>query len=325
MDDSIGPRIEAAAEVIAGADALLIATGAGMGVDSGLPDFRGDRGFWKAYPPFERLGISFVDMANPAWFSRDPELAWGFYGHRLNLYRSTTPHSGFEILRRWAEGLAHGCFVFTSNVDGHFQKADFDEERLIECHGSLGHLQCTTPCHSEIWSAAELEVTVDEDSFHATSLLPECPRCNALARLNVLMFGDWHWVPHRTADQERRFDAWLAEVAGSRLVIVELGAGGAVPTVRMTSERAASHLGGTLVRINPREPHVPHRHISLSLGALEALAAIDALINRSARPLQDGDRDRADPQGKEPGDGLCAFEGKRECGPGKRNRSGSYR
>ena len=77
--------IARAAEAVASADALLVGAGAGMGVDSGLPDFRGDKGFWKAYPPFERLGVSFVDMANPGWFARDPELAWGFYGHRLEL------------------------------------------------------------------------------------------------------------------------------------------------------------------------------------------------------------------------------------------------
>ena len=36
---------EKAAQWIAGADALVITAGAGMGVDSGLPDFRGDSGF----------------------------------------------------------------------------------------------------------------------------------------------------------------------------------------------------------------------------------------------------------------------------------------
>jgi len=71
MDAEIEARIEEAAVAVAEADALLITAGAGMGVDSGLPDFRGDKGFWKAYPPFERLGVSFVDMANPNWFVRD--------------------------------------------------------------------------------------------------------------------------------------------------------------------------------------------------------------------------------------------------------------
>ena len=62
--------IRSAAEAIATADALLIGAGAGMGVDSGLPDFRGDEGFWKAYPPLKKLGISFYEMADPIWFHR---------------------------------------------------------------------------------------------------------------------------------------------------------------------------------------------------------------------------------------------------------------
>jgi hypothetical protein len=89
------------------------------------------------------------------------------------------------------------------------------------------------------------------------------------------MFNDWHWVPHRSSAQERRFEAWLDEARDSRMVIIELGAGSAVPTVRMTSERVARSLDATLVRINPREPQTPHGHVSLPLGALEALEAID--------------------------------------------------
>ncbi|MBL9109369.1 MAG: NAD-dependent protein deacetylase, partial [Myxococcales bacterium] len=92
-----------------------------MGVDSGLPDFRGDEGFWRAYPAYGHLGLSFVDLANPRWFSTDPDLAWGFYGHRLALYRRTVPHSGFARLREIASRLRHGAFVLTSNVDGQFQ------------------------------------------------------------------------------------------------------------------------------------------------------------------------------------------------------------
>src|SRR3954451_17423535 len=128
-----------AAEAIRTADALLIGAGAGMGVDSGLPDFRGPEGFWKAYPPFR--GRRFSDLSTPHWFQTDPAVAWGFFGHRLNLYRAAVPHPGFEVLRRWAASRPLGAFVFTSNVDGQFQKAGFSESEVVEVHGSIHFLQ----------------------------------------------------------------------------------------------------------------------------------------------------------------------------------------
>src|SRR3954464_8020694 len=113
MHETTKEMVRRAAEAIAGADALLIGAGAGMGVDSGLPDFRGTHGFWRAYPPYAELGLDFAALADPRWFRADPALAWGFYGHRLGLYRRTKPHEGFAILRRWAGRMPGGWFVFT--------------------------------------------------------------------------------------------------------------------------------------------------------------------------------------------------------------------
>lgn len=149
----IEEHVQHAARAISEADALLIGAGAGMGVDSGLPDFRGPQGFWKAYPPYERLGLDFVSLANPRWFAEDPELAWGFYGHRMGLYRQTNPHEGFGILRRWASRLPQGGFVFTSNVDGHFQRAGFAPDRIVEVHGSFHGMQCMRDCGIGIFPA----------------------------------------------------------------------------------------------------------------------------------------------------------------------------
>jgi NAD-dependent SIR2 family protein deacetylase len=81
-------------------------------------------------------------VADPRWFRDDPQLAWGFYGHRMNLYRATAPHVGFRILHSWSESKSSGAFVFTSNVDGHFQRAGFDEKRVWEVHGSILFGQC---------------------------------------------------------------------------------------------------------------------------------------------------------------------------------------
>ncbi len=164
-----------AAAAIKNADALLITAGAGMGVDSGLPDFRGDNGFWQAYPVAAVKGYTFADLANPAWFKRDPHLAWAFYGHRLNLYRQTVPHAGFTQLLQLARSKPHGFFVFTSNVDGQFQKAGYPENSILECHGSIHHFQCTTPCNTRIWSAPPQNIDIDDVQFLAADPLPRCP------------------------------------------------------------------------------------------------------------------------------------------------------
>lgn len=142
----IGQVIESARNVVAEADAIVILAGAGMSVDSGLPDFRGDQGFWSAYPIAEKLGLSFSDLASPKAFNTNPELAWGFYGHRLNLYRETDPHEGYAQLLKMCQSKAAGYFVFTSNVDGHFHKFGFDKRQIVECHGFIHQLQCLEPC-----------------------------------------------------------------------------------------------------------------------------------------------------------------------------------
>ena len=180
--DPLDDAISRAAKAIIEADALFITAGAGIGVDSGLPDFRGNTGFWKAYPPIAKLGLSFSEMANPIWFEQKPKMAWAFYGHRLNLYRKTVPHPGFKILLDIGKQKKYGYFVFTSNVDGQFQKAGFDDSFIEECHGSIHHLQCNEPCTSEIWDSSLIKINVDLDVFEAHEPLPRCKNCGKQLR-----------------------------------------------------------------------------------------------------------------------------------------------
>ena len=284
--------LERAASALAAAEALLITAGAGMGVDSGLPDFRGDQGFWRAYPAYQKLGLSFSALANPRWFHRDPQLAWGFYGHRLNLYRRTQPHAGFGVLRRLADAMPRGAYVFTSNVDGQFQRAGFPDERVVEVHGGIEYLQCLPMCRPFIFPAptpATPEgdaVIVDPETCRAAEPLPHCPECGALARPNILMFNDGEWLTDRYAHSSDRMRGWLSRLPAGKLVVVELGAGLGIPTVRLFGEQVMYVKGATLIRINPREPEVPSdgEAISLPGGARETLAALAALLAARLRP-----------------------------------------
>ena len=267
MEEALGQ----AQSWIEGAEAVLITAGAGMGVDSGLPDFRGNEGFWKAYPPYRKLGHDFMEMASPARFVDAPDLGWGFYGHRLNLYRATTPHSGFGKLLAYAETRPSGYGICTSNVDGHFQAAGFADDRITECHGSIHHLQCFQSCSKSIWAATGTSVEVDPETMRARLPLPMCPGCGGLARPNILMFGDGGWSSQRTSVQTQRLQEWLTSISGKRLVVLEFGAGTAIPTIRRFSEEMSARPEASLIRVNPRESAVPPEALAFPLGALEAI------------------------------------------------------
>ncbi|MCA3844921.1 MAG: NAD-dependent protein deacetylase, partial [Burkholderia sp.] len=192
------------------------------------------------------------------------------YGHRLALYRATVPHAGFAILRRWIDAMPNGGFVLTSNVDGQFQKAGFDPARIVEIHGSIHALQCLRPCTDATWDAAPFVPDVDEATCRLVGDMPRCPHCGGLARPNILMFGDTGWLGEHYDAQERALQDWIAQAG--RVAVVEIGAGTAIPTVRLLSER----LGADVIRINAREAHARRADvIGLKGGALATLTALD--------------------------------------------------
>ncbi|MDF3836946.1 Sir2 family NAD-dependent protein deacetylase [Cupriavidus basilensis] len=274
--DNDQDKIEEAAHWVKHARALLVTAGAGMGVDSGLPDFRGPEGFWRAYPALGAAGLNFQDIASPHAFAARPALAWGFYGHRLALYRRTRPHAGFEILRRWAEGMPEGYRVFTSNVDGHFQRAGFAPETVHECHGSIHVLQCLEPCCERIWSADGFTPEIDEANCLLLNEPPKCPYCAGMARPNILMFDDYAWVDPPTAESRARLDAWIG--ARNDILVIEVGAGTEIPTARRFGERQATQL----IRINARQAGVRggKHNMGLAGAALDTLVAIEEVASR---------------------------------------------
>jgi len=203
-----------------------------------------------------------------------PELAWGFYGHRLKLYRATTPHIGFEQLLDIGNSMSYGYFVYTSNVDGHFQKAGFDPDRIVECHGSIHYLQCTClECVDVgIWSADDYHPQFQKNDCTLVTNLPKCPDCDEVSRPNILMFSDFFgWNDERLFVQNKRYEDWMNRV--SNPVIIECGAGTTVPTIRKLGEK----LSAPLIRINTAEAMSEKtKSVCIQASAKNAIAALRA-------------------------------------------------
>jgi len=267
---------EQALELMSNKTQLLITAGAGMGVDSGLPDFRGKKGFWTQSGLMKNSGMSYRDLARPKLFKNLPTRAWGFYGKRINTYRNTIPHKGFDILLKWTKEQFVDYFVFTSNVDNQFQKAGFSQDKIVECHGSILHKQCLNNCCKKVWGMDDLKLSIDARNF-AKGEYPTCPKCNGPARPNVHMFADLDWVGSRTALQEKRYKAWLETISRKDLLIIELGAGVIIKNIRLEAKR----LGVPIIRINPDESDVENG-ASISCGALEALEHLDKMLTEAS-------------------------------------------
>jgi NAD-dependent SIR2 family protein deacetylase len=188
--------------------------------------------------------------------------------------------------------MQNGAFVFTTNVDGQFQKAGFAQGRVCEVHGSIHHLQPADPAavlhewqragaaakqpndinivHRVnntplIASADHVVLDVNEESLTVPAgqmpLWPSpTPTCSTqqLARPNILMYCDESFVAGRQRHQVQAFKDWVGNSFGTGgTVVLDMGSGTAVPTSRITSEQVAAQLKAPLIRINPRESQLP--------------------------------------------------------------------
>lgn len=94
------------------------------------------------------------------------------------------------------------------------------------------------------------------------------------------MFGDWGWVGHRSATQATQLEHWLCQV--QRPMVVEIGAGRAIPSVRSFSQRVVEQFGGRLIRINPDDPQVSSStDVGLQMPGLPCLLAIDEILGQN--------------------------------------------
>lgn len=153
------------AQMITGSSNLVVFTGAGMSTESGLPDFRSDRGIWKGADP--------VLLASVEAMERSKEEFFEFYRTRIRALMGVSPNEGHKILGAWEKrGILKG--IITQNVDGLHQRAG--SERVAELHGNLREVSCRK-CSSTFPNTLFLEGE-------------KCPRCGGGLRPSVVLFGE---------------------------------------------------------------------------------------------------------------------------------------
>lgn len=279
---------------------LLITCGAGFSADSGLSTY-------------ESMPKDYSYLCNPLRLIDDREEFNRFWFSCANMYTRIRPHSGYTVIESWCHGgvlknlggTGKGAqtnirsdknhlspwWIYSSNVDGHFNRLEGFTDTICEIHGRATEFRCANAVGyteenrrcGELWNRWNDEIAktrttqscmsstfvVSSDGKHKN--ISECHHCSLPVRPNVLMFHDTD--KNVLADinvQRDRYQHWEATVEddvanGSHLVILELGAGKNVPAVRNESEEVLSdchtrlrgqcNSGGsvTCIRINPKD------------------------------------------------------------------------
>jgi NAD-dependent deacetylase len=207
---------------------VLVFTGAGVSVPSGVPAFRGAGGLYE--------GRDAYDLASSQGFARDPALVWNWYLHRIRGLQGVRPNAAHLALAELARRNP-ALTVVTSNVDPLHEMAG--QPRLYKLHGDILRTRCL-----DCGSAAPLDLAA-APARCAPGLTLACP-CGGRLRPDVVWFGE---TPRAEA-----VEAVLRELPRAGLV-VEVGVSG---YVSYGFAEGAARLGIPLAIVNPQPEWAPN-------------------------------------------------------------------
>lgn len=170
-----GPEVAQAAALLAGAERIVVLTGAGISTDSGIPDFRGPNGVWTKNPAAEK-------MATIQNYVADPEVRRAAWQNRLHSPNwSAQPNIGHRALAGLGRtGRLHT--LITQNVDGLHQAAGSDPGSVVEIHGTVREVVCLSCDERAPMERALARVEAGEDD-------PACRSCGGILKSATISFG----------------------------------------------------------------------------------------------------------------------------------------
>ncbi len=248
-----GPYLEAAHKFREARCAVAL-TGAGISVESGIPDFRSPGGLWSKYDPEE---FGHIDS-----FRANPAKVWEMILEVRDLLERATPNEA-HIALATLERVGRLRAVITQNIDSLHQRAGSTE--VIEYHGHARTLRC------DLCGQTHLPETV-----RYTPLPPRC-FCSGPLRPEFVFFGEP--IP------------WQAQQASTNLavecdVMVVVGTSATVAPAS-SLPLLAKHHGAYIIEINPSPSALTYRITDLYIAERAGVALpriVEALQSLEAQP-----------------------------------------
>lgn len=204
---------------------VVALTGAGISVDSGIPDFRSSCGLWDRFDPME---YAHIDS-----FHRNPDKVWELIRELAGMMSRAKPnpgHLGLGLL----EALGFLQSVITQNVDGLHQEAG--NKDVIEYHGNSRHLVCLQ-CNERYAS--------EEAAGCGSSSLPRC-KCNAVLKPDMIFFGEPIPVEAQCKAQAAAKQCSVMLVVGTSAVVYPAAQ---IPLIAKSG-------GALIIEVNLEETHL---------------------------------------------------------------------
>lgn len=238
-------------KIINDADCILIGAGSGLSSSAGL-EYVGDS-FKKNYQDFINK-YNFQDLYTATFYPfSTQEEKWAFWARLIKLNRfNKEPLKLYSDIYNLVKDKEY--FVITTNVDGQFEKAGFNKEKIFATQGDYAYLQCENACHNKLYYDEELVenwIANTNDCKIPSNLIMKCPVCSENMDMN-LRKDNYFVQDEKWYKQDKKYSEFLEKNKDKNVVLLEFGAGFNTPgIIRFPFEQMIlENKNWTLVRFN---------------------------------------------------------------------------